>query len=125
MPIYRIKRVEELLRGEIVNIIRRDMDGGHSPYMTITAVRVSKDLSTAKVYVSFLEGQDVESWLAKLEKAGGYIRGELNKVIRMRRIPKLFFRQDDTIAKAFKLEEVFERINKENERNSKENSEED
>jgi ribosome-binding factor A len=125
MPSYRLKRVEELLRDEIVNIIRRDMDGGQSPFMTITAVKVSKDLSTAKVYVSFLEGQDAESWLAKLDKAGGYIRSELSRVIRLRRIPRLYFKRDETIAKAFKLEEVFERINKENERNSEENNGQD
>jgi ribosome-binding factor A len=124
MATRRQKRLEGVLRDEIGRIIRREMGDMVTPLMSITAVEVAKDLSVAKVFVSFLEGQDSKSTLAKLEKAGGFIRSKLNKVLRMRRIPKLYFRLDETIAKAFRIEEVISRVMG-NESVSSDDSEED
>jgi ribosome-binding factor A len=107
----RKKRVEELLRDEICEIVRRRMDDGVTPFMSITSVEVSRDFSTAKVFVSFLNPEDSAAHMRKLKKAQGFIRAELNKVIRLRRIPKLNFQLDDGIARAFRLEEIFARIN--------------
>ena len=106
----RQRRIEVLLKAEIGNIVRREMSDGVTPFMSITGVEVSKDLSVAKVYISFLNGQDARKNLALLEKANGFIRSELNKVLRLKRIPRLIFRQDETIERAFKLDEVFNKI---------------
>ncbi len=124
MSSFRIKRVEEALRAEIGEIIRREMSETITAFMSITAVEISKDLSSAKVFVSFLNKWEAEKTLEKLEKAGGFIRSELNKVIRLKKIPRLIFRQDETIENAFKLEKLFDKI-KEDERRSKENSPDD
>ena len=123
MSIRRKKRIEELLKAEIGNIVRREMSDGITPFLSITAVEVTKDLSIAKVFVSFLNGKDAKPNLAKLVKAEGFIRSQLNKVIRLKRIPKLDFRQDESIAKAFALDEVLSRISRD-ESNSPEDSEE-
>ena len=112
MTSRRIRRVEDLLRDEIVQVIRREMGDIVTPHMSITKVEVSKDLSSAKVYISFLNSAESESNIAKLTKAEGYIRGILNRNIRMKRIPKLVFKRDETIAKAFRLEEIFESLHK-------------
>jgi len=117
----RQKRLKDLLREEIGLIIRREMSDGISSLLTITEVEISKDLSSAKVYVSFLNGKDVRKSIKKLRKAGGFIRSQLNKVVRLKRIPKLNFVLDDTIARAFELEEVFEKI-RENDEPGEENS---
>jgi len=124
MATRRQKRLEGVLRDEIDRIIRREMGDLITPLMSITGVEVAKDLSVAKVFVSFLEGQDTKDVLAKLDRAGGFIRSQLNKVLRMRRIPKLYFRLDETIAKAFRIEEVLSRVIG-NESDSSEDSEED
>jgi ribosome-binding factor A len=124
MASRRQQRIEVLLKAEIGNIIRREMSDIITSFMSITDVEVSKDFSVAKVYVSFLSNRDSEKTLESLEKAGGFIRSELNKVLRMRRIPRLIFRRDETIAKAFKLEEVFEKIHS-NESGTSDDSEED
>jgi ribosome-binding factor A len=108
----RIKRVENLLRDELVQVIKREMGDIVTPLMSITSVEVSKDLSSAKVYVSFLNSDESESNIAKLTKAEGFIRGILNRKIRIKRIPKLIFKRDETIAKAFRLEEIFESLHK-------------
>ncbi len=100
------------MRDELVEIIKREMDDIVNPLMSITSVEVSKDLASAKVYVSFLDGVDSEGNIAKLTKAEGYIRGLLNRKIRIKRIPKLIFKHDETIAKAFRLEEIFESLHK-------------
>ena len=117
----RQKRLKDLLREEIGLIIRREMSDRISSLLTITEVEISKDLSSAKVYVSFLDGTNVRKSIDKLQKAGGFIRSQLNKVVRLKRIPKLNFVRDDTIARAFELEEVFEKI-RDNDEPGEENS---
>lgn len=117
----RQKRLKDLLREEIGVIIRREICDGISSLLTITEVEISKDLSSAKVYVSFLNGKDVRKSIKKLRKAGGYIRSQLNKVVRLKRIPKLNFVLDDTIERASELEEVFEII-RENDEPGEDNS---
>ena len=125
MVTRRQKRIEELLRDEIGRVVRRELGDNLTPFLSITSVEVTKDLSMAKVYVSFLNDRDAKGNLAKLERAGGFIRSEMNKVLRMKRIPKLYFRRDVSIAKAFKLEEVFSRIRDNDECDNTDNSEED
>ena len=111
----RQKRLKDLLREEIGLIIRREMSDRISLLLTITEVEISKDLSSAKVYVSIYDGKGVRKSISTLQKAGGFIRSELNKVVRLKRIPKLNFCHDETIARAFELEEVFEKIRKNDE----------
>ncbi len=109
----RQNRIRELLRDEIGRIIRNEMSDGVSSLMSITTVEVSKDLGDAKVYVSFLDGENTTKYLSRLKKAEGFIRSELNKAVRLKRMPRLNFYLDDTIAKAFKLEKVFDKIHEE------------
>ena len=121
MASRRQKRVEDLLRDEIVQIIRREFTDGDSPYLTFTGVEVSKDFSNARVFVSFLQKSKEKAWMKKLTKAEGFIRSKLDKVVRLRRIPRLFFKVDDSIARAFELEETLAQITS-NEENSQDNS---
>lgn len=118
----RQKRIRELLRGEIGRIIRNEMSDGVSSLMSITIVEVSKDLGVAKIYISFLDGEDTKKYLSRLRKAEGFIRSELNKVVRLKRMPRLNFYIDKTIANAFKLEKIFDKIYEEDEQNGTGNS---
>ena len=122
MSSRRQKRIRELLRDEIGRIIRNEMSDGITSLMSITTVEVSKDFSVAKVYVSFLDGEDTEKYLSRLKKAEGFIRSELNKAVRLKRMPRLNFYLDETIANAFKLEQVFDKIHEADEQNGSGNS---
>ena len=68
-------------------------------FITVTGVDVTNDLSQAKVYLSVLGDDEQKAPSLKgLEKASGFLRSELGKRIRLRHVPELIFKFDDSIA---------------------------
>jgi ribosome-binding factor A len=93
----RTDRIDELLRQEIGEILARDVQDPRIGFVTITDVETAPDLSTARVWVSVIgqPAQRAESMRA-LERAMPFVRHELGSRIRIRRIPELHVRADDT-----------------------------
>ena len=93
----RTDRVDELLRQEIGSILARDVADPRIGFATITDVETAPDLRHAKVWVSVI-GTDAErtATLAALDRAMGFVRRELGTRLRLRRIPDLHVRLDDT-----------------------------
>lgn len=91
----RTRQVGELLREELSDIIRREVKDPRVGFMSITAVDVTQDLRTARVYVSVLgTDEERESNLEALRSAALFIRRHLKPRLRMRQIPELDFRDD-------------------------------
>ncbi len=115
--IDRIKRLETLLLEEINTLItRKAANGDFGGVVTITAVHVSKDLTTAKVYFSVFgspeDRQKTQEALSLLRKEiGAQLRGRLH----LKRIPSFTFEYDDTPEKASRVEAIFQVIEKEHE----------
>jgi ribosome-binding factor A len=93
----RTDRVDQLLREEIGVIIARDVADPRIGFATITRVETASDLRHAKVWVSVI-GQPAErtATIAALGRAMPFIRHELGKSLRIRRIPDLHVHLDDT-----------------------------
>ena len=107
----RISRVNELLRGELSEIIQRSLkDPGVSQGMlSITEVLVASDFSYATVYVSHL-GSDEErkESLAGLERATRWLERELYRRLSIKRTPRLVFKRDDSIARGIRISETLQ-----------------
>ena len=97
----RTLQVAELLREELSDIIRREVDDPRVGFFSITEVEVTEDLRSARVYVSVL-GSDRErtETLAALRSAAAFIRFHLKPRLRMRSIPDLDFRDDRSMEHA-------------------------
>jgi ribosome-binding factor A len=93
----RTDRVDELLRQEIGAIVAREVADPRIGFATITRVETTSDLSHAKVWVSVI-GQPAErtATIAALGRAMPFVRHELGKSLRIRRIPDLHVILDDT-----------------------------
>lgn len=93
----RTDRVDELLRQEIGAIVTRDVADPRIGFATITRVETTPDLRHAKVWVSVI-GQPFErrATITALARAMPFIRHELGKTLRIRRIPDLHVQLDDT-----------------------------
>jgi ribosome-binding factor A len=93
----RTERVDELLRQEIGAIVARDVADPRVGFATITSVETTQDLRHAKVWVSVI-GQPAErdTAVAALQHAMPFIRHELGKSLRIKRIPDLHVHLDDT-----------------------------
>ena len=93
----RTDRVDELLRQEIGTLLSREVQDPRIGFATITDVETSPDLRHAKVWVSVIgQKADRDETLRALSDAMPFIRRELGKRLRIKRIPDLHVRLDDT-----------------------------
>lgn len=99
---------------EIADILLKKIQDPRIGFATVTAVEISVDLRHAKVFVSSLEESVAkERTLKGLKQAAGFIRSELGKRLKLRRIPELAFYQDRSLEQAAHLFDVMEGIQKE------------
>jgi ribosome-binding factor A len=93
----RTDRVDALLREEIGAILARDLADPDIGFATVTDVETAPDLSHAQVWVSVI-GQPSErrASVAALRRAMPYVRHLLGQRVRLRRIPELHVRVDET-----------------------------
>ncbi len=104
-------RVGMLLKEEIAITLSREMKDPTLSAVTVTHVKVSKDLRMARVYYSVLgtEGDRAKAG-ARLAKAAGFVRSELGKRLRMKRIPELSFQFDDSFEEGMKIDRLLMEI---------------
>lgn len=93
----RTARVDELLRQEIGAIVAREVADPRIGFATITRVETTRDLSHARVWVSVIGQPDERrATISALSRAMPFVRHELGKTLRIRRIPDLHVELDDT-----------------------------
>ena len=101
---YRIDRITEDIKRELIHILREVKDPRVSDMLTVVKVEVSSDLSYCKVYVSAVEGiEKAKESVKGLKSASGFIRHRLGDSLRLRKLPELRFIADDSIEKGFEL----------------------
>jgi ribosome-binding factor A len=93
----RTDQLDQLLRQEIAEIVTREVSDPRIGFVTITDVETSPDLRHAQVWVSVI-GQPAErdATIAALGRAMPFVRRELGRRLRLKRIPDLHARLDDT-----------------------------
>jgi ribosome-binding factor A len=97
----RTRQVGELLREELTDIIRKEMDDPRLGFWSITRVEVTPDLRSARVYISVLGTDEERAENLKAVRAGaGFIRRHLRPRLHMRQIPELEFRDDRSLEHA-------------------------
>jgi ribosome-binding factor A len=114
----RIERISEQVRAEIARILRDEISDPRVGLLSLTRVKVSKDLSQALIFWSPLdvEGEtDIEETQAGLESATGYIRRELARLLDLRRTPAPSFRYDPSIQEGSRTLSLMREV-RENER---------
>lgn len=112
----RTLQVAELLREELSDIIRREVNDPRVGFFSITEVEVTEDLRSARVYVSVLgSDKEREETLTALRSAASFIRFHLKPRLRTRSIPDLEFRGDRSMEHA---EQIARAINTLHERDA-------
>ena len=115
----KIERINSNMVKEISYLLQTEVKNPNIKFVTITDVKVTNDLSYAKVYVSsFLPDGQVKKGVDGLQAAAGFIQREIAKKLRIRQFPKLQFQVDAGMKAGFdmvqKLNEL-EKAEKENE----------
>ncbi len=110
----RQQKFSRLVQKELSDIFLRDRRGIlENAFITITDVRISPDLSVAKIYVSMMMVQAKQAMLEKINARKKEIRKALGDKIRnqARIIPELIFYIDETEENAFKMDKLIEGLN--------------
>ncbi len=108
----RSARVGDQMVHEIADILMRKIKDPRIGFATVTGVEVSDDLRNAKVFVSVYGGKKEET-LKGLESASAFIRSELGRRMRLRFVPELLFRFDETVERGAHMMEILRDIKKE------------
>ena len=100
------ERIATLIRKNIAEIIQFELKNPHLGFVSIPEVKVSKDFSYAKVYVSFIRDEDAKEGIEVLEHSKGFIRSSLAKKMDTRRCPELSFVLDDGYKREERITEL-------------------
>lgn len=104
----RAERVAGEMRRELARLIQLEVKDPAVGFVSVSDVEVSRDLSHAKVFVTvFDEGQARDS-LKALNKAAGFLRGRLGREMRIRSVPELHFRHDDSVETGQRMDRLIE-----------------
>ena len=80
--------------------------------VSVTDVRVDRELAFANIYVSAIEGSErADEILAGLNHARGYLRYELSHRIDLRTFPQLKFHWDPTFERAERIDQIIKALN--------------
>ncbi len=94
----RAQRVGVQIQRELAEIIRRQMTNPNLGMITVSEVKVSPDLKSARVYVTILGGNSpVEQIIAHLNASAGRLRHYLSQRLTTRTTPSLQFKHDSSI----------------------------
>jgi ribosome-binding factor A len=109
----RAKRLGEQIQRELTELLRRDVKDERIGNVTITAVNVSGDLRTARVYYLVFgnEGPDPKVQQG-LTSAAGFLRNALSKALMIRYTPTLTFELDTTIEHGVRLTQLIDSLKK-------------
>jgi ribosome-binding factor A len=109
---HRIERVNSLIRQEISELLQRQIkDPRLGSLVSITEVDTSPDLKYAKVFISGMcDEAEKKETLSVLVSASGFLRNELARRLRLRHIPELDFRWDDSIEQGAHILELIDQV---------------
>ena len=117
----RADRVADLVKMEISDLLLKQVRDPRIGSVTITGVKVTDDLRTARVFfVELGKDQCSEDVRAGLGRAAGFLRRELGRRLRLRCVPELFFDYDPSFAYGNRIEELLSEIHREEEAHASE-----
>jgi len=119
-------KIASLIKEELTQILSRE---GKSIYgkafVTVTNVTVTSDLTLTRFYLSIFGSENPDEVIDKFREHKAEIKRHLGEKLRhhLRRIPEIEFFRDETLDNAYRIEEVFKKINNEREAFLKEQAE--
>jgi ribosome-binding factor A len=106
----RTRRIESEIQRVLSELIAREVKDPRVGNVTITAVSLAADMGVARVFFTpFASRNPAEEVQVGLTRAGGFLRGEVGRRLRLRHAPRLEFVIDDTADKAAHLTGLIDR----------------
>lgn len=106
----KIDRLNNSFVENISKILRTEIKDERISFVTVTAAKITSDLSFAKVYVTVLNDKERDNVIKLLNKASNFIERELSKRIDIRKMPDITFVYDESLEYAANIENIIESI---------------
>lgn len=106
----RIDRIASVIHHELARLIELELQFSGFGLITITDVKVSTDLSYAKIYVVTHDEKKTELVLQRLNEMARSLRFQLGKIIRIKKIPQLHFYHDKSIAEGDHISKLLNKL---------------
>jgi ribosome-binding factor A len=120
-------RLQAVIQEELSQLVPREVKDPRIPPVTFTAVEVTEDGSQATIFVAILGGAQgghdgapplseqgaklrMQDCLAGLSSASGFLRRHLAKILTVRHIPSLVFKEDRGFENAIRVHELLKKI---------------
>ena len=105
------RRVSDLVRSHLVDLLRRKANDPRLHMVTITEIVVSRDTRHADVHYSVLGGSEVQAEAQLgLESASGWLRRELGQRLRLRNTPMLHFYYDPSLERGEHIASILDEL---------------
>jgi ribosome-binding factor A len=103
----RLQRIEDRIYEELSVILLMEVSDPRLAGVTVTKVRVDRELAYANIYVTTLEGSEsADEVLDGLEHAKGYLRSQLARRVQLQHTPRLRFYWDPSPEHADRIEQL-------------------
>ena len=113
MDFKRADRVADLIKQELSNILRREVGDPRIANITVTDVKLTDDLRSARIYFVELGKDSLSADVEKgLSKAKGFLKRELGKRLQLRYIPELAFFYDPSFEYGSRIEKLLKEVRK-------------
>jgi ribosome-binding factor A len=109
-PYKRSARVSDLIKEEVADIIMHKLKDPRLGFITVTEARVSDDLRHANIYVSIFEDAKKDETLKILTSSVRFIRSELGRRVKIKFIPELVFKLDESIEYGARINRIFKEL---------------
>ena len=106
---HRTERVNELMRRELVLLLKQETKDPRLKQVVITDVIVSRDLTSAKVFFS-VDEESNKIVVSLLNKASGFFRSSLSKTLDLRHTPTLSFIYDTTPNTGARIDDLLSKL---------------
>jgi ribosome-binding factor A len=109
----RKERVEDLLLEVVSEVFRKVKDPGipSDGLVSFLGITVAPDLGFATVRYSYMGDENkVPDLQAALDRSSGFMRHEINKVVRLRKVPELKFARDRSLEKGAEILTLLEEL---------------
>ena len=106
MKFHRALRVESLIQKELNKFLLRKLDLESGTLVTISNIKVSSDLSNAKIGISVIPSDSWDEVMVTLSKLRRQLQYLLNRRLNIKPMPKIEFERDFGLEKAANIERL-------------------
>ena len=107
----RVDRIAEMMQRKLAYIIQQEIKSPGLPnFITLSAVKVARDLGHAKVYFTVFNSSPEET-TEMLNASAGHFRTLLSKMMTLRSVPQLHFIYDESIEYGKRLSRLIDDVN--------------